>query len=97
LFKVNLNKLKQLVKAIRIHYTQVIRPALSLQSLLIMLPAGLVARQRYVAECSSGLYSSGGNGGKYMLPFGSSSLQHKSPEKFVQMNCVNKSHYSCGI
>jgi len=51
LFKVNLNKLKQLVKAIRIHYTQVIRPALSLQSLLIMLPAGLVARQRYVAEC----------------------------------------------
>jgi len=45
----------QLVKVILIHYAQVIRPALSLQSLLIMLPAGLVARQRYVAECSSGL------------------------------------------
>lgn len=55
LAKVNFNKLMQLMKAIRIYYAQVIRPALSLQSLLIMLPAGLVARQRYVAECSSGL------------------------------------------
>lgn len=55
LAKLKLNKLMQLVKEIRIHYAQVIRPALSLQSLLIMLPAGLVARQRYVAECSSGL------------------------------------------
>ena len=55
LAKENLNKLMQLVKSIRIHCAQVIRPALSLQSLLIMLPAGLVARQRYVAECSSGL------------------------------------------
>jgi len=55
LAKVNLNTLMQLVKSIRIHNAQVIRPALNLQSLLIMLPAGLVARQRYVAECSSGL------------------------------------------
>jgi len=55
LAEVKLNKLMQIVKAIRIHYAQVIRPALSLQSLLIMEPAGLVARQRYVAECSSGL------------------------------------------
>ena len=55
LAKLNLNELMQLVRVIRIDYAQVIRPALSLQSLLIMVPAGLVARQRYVAECSSGL------------------------------------------